>query len=129
MAALLRDARRIAVVGCSPNPERPSHQIAAFLIARGYEVEPVHPKAREILGRKVYASLADVPRPVDIVDVFRRSEATSDIARQAVQIGAGTLWLQQGIVNDEAWRIATEAGLECVMDRCIAVMHRLLLHD
>lgn len=127
MAALLKSARRIAVVGCSPNPERPSHQITAFLIAHGYEVAPVHPKAREILGRKVYARLADVPRPVDIVDVFRKSESTPDIAHQAVDIGAGTLWLQQGIVNEEAWRIATGAGLNCVMDRCIAVMHRLLL--
>jgi uncharacterized protein len=129
IAALLRSARRIAVVGCSPKPERASHQITAFLIAHGYEVFPVHPRAEEILGRPVYPDLASVPQPVDIVDVFRKPEFTPDIARAAAAIGAGTLWLQQGIVSDEAWRIATGAGMHCVMDRCIAVMHRLLLRD
>jgi len=129
IAALLRAARRIAVVGCSPKPDRASHQIAAFLIEHGYEVFPVHPRAEEILGRKVYPDLASVPRPIDIVDVFRKPEFTPDVARAAVRIGAGTLWLQQGIVNEEAWRIATEGGLICVMDRCIAVMHRLLIKD
>ncbi len=127
IARLLRESRTIAVVGCSPKPERTSHQIAAFLIEQGYEVFPVHPKAEEILGRKVYPSLSDIPEPVDIVDVFRKPEATPPIAEQAVQIGAKALWLQQGIVNEDAWRIATEAGLMCIMDRCIAVMHRLLI--
>jgi len=124
---LLQHARVIAVVGCSPNPERTSHQIAAFLIEHGYTVHPVHPKAKEILGRKVYPDLASIPGPVDIVDVFRKPEAAPEIARQAAAIGARALWLQQGIVNEEAWKIATDAGLICVMDRCIAVMHRLLL--
>lgn len=127
IARLLRESRTIAVVGCSPKPERTSHQIAAFLIEQGYEVFPVHPKAEEILGRKVYPSLSDIPEPVDIVDVFRKPEATPPIAEQAVQIGAKALWLQQGIVNEDAWRIATGAGLMCIMDRCIAVMHRLLI--
>ncbi|MDX8401363.1 MAG: CoA-binding protein [Mariprofundaceae bacterium] len=125
--ALLQDARVIAVVGCSPKPDRTSHQIAAFLIGQGYTVHPVHPKAKEILGRKVWPDLASIPEPVDIVDVFRKPEAAPDIARQAVAIGARALWLQQGIVNEKAWKIATDAGLICVMDRCIAVMHRLLL--
>jgi len=129
IAALLRAARRIAVVGCSPKPDRASHQIAAFLIEHGYEVFPVHPRAEVILGRKVYPDLASVPLPIDIVDVFRKPEFTPDVARAAVRIGAGTLWLQQGIVNAQAWRIATDAGLHCVMDRCIAVMHRLLIRD
>ncbi len=129
IAALLRSARHIAVVGCSPKPERTSHQIAAFLIAHGYTVYPVHPRGGEILGRQAYASLAEIPHAIDIVDVFRKPEYTPDIARQAVQIGAGALWLQQGIVSEDAWRIATGAGLTCVMDLCIAVMHRLLIRD
>ncbi len=124
---LLANARVIAVVGCSPNPERTSHQIAAFLIEHGYVVHPVHPAAKEILGRRVYPDLASIPEPVDIVDVFRKPEAAPAIAREAVRIGAKALWLQQGIVSEEAWRIATGGGLICVMDRCIAVMHRLLL--
>lgn len=127
--ALLRHARRIAVVGCSPKPDRPSHQIAAFLIERGYEVFPVHPRAKTILGRKVCPTLADIPQSIDIVDVFRKPEFTPQIAREAVTIGARALWLQQGIVSEEAWQIATDAGLDCIMDRCIAVMHRLLVRD
>ena len=127
MATLLKEAKSIAVVGCSPNPERTSHQIAQFLIDRGYRIYPVHPAAKEILGLPTYPDLASLPEPVDIVDVFRRAEYTPDIARQAVAAGAGALWLQQGIVNEEAWKIATDGGLSCVMDRCIAVMHRLLL--
>jgi len=124
---LLRTAKTIAVIGCSPKPERTSHQIAAFLLEQGYHVIPVHPKAGTILGQKVYASLADIPEPVDIVDVFRRQEFTPPIAEAAVAIGAKALWLQQGIINEESWNIAATAGLTCVMDLCIAVMHRLLL--
>ncbi len=124
---LLASAENIAVVGCSPNPERSSHRIAAFLIDRGYRVFPVHPKAKEILGRPVYASLAEIPAHIDIVDVFRRAEFTPPIAAEAAAIGAGALWLQQGIVSEEAWRIGTAAGMVCVMDRCIAVMHSLLM--
>lgn len=124
---LLTEAGTIAVVGCSPKPDRSSHQIAEFLLAQGYHVIPVHPAADEILGQKVYAGLADIPERVDIVDVFRKPEATPAIARDAVAIGAKALWLQQGIVHDDAWKIATDGGLICVMDRCIAVMHRLLM--
>jgi len=127
MAALLKEAKSIAVVGCSPKPERTSHQIAQFLIAQGYRVYPVHPAAKEILGQTAYPNLASLPEPVDIVDVFRRAEFTPEVARQAVAAGAKALWLQQGIVSEEAWKIATDGGLSCVMDRCIAVMHRLLL--
>ena len=127
MAELLKQAKSIAVVGCSPNPERTSHQIAQFLIDRGYRVYPVHPATREILGLPAYPDLASLPEPVDIVDVFRRAEHTPEVARQAVAAGAKALWLQQGIVSEEAWKIATDGGLNCVMDRCIAVMHRLLL--
>ncbi|MFQ5581643.1 MAG: CoA-binding protein [Mariprofundaceae bacterium] len=124
---ILGDAKTIAVVGCSPKPERASHQIAEFLLAQDYHVIPVHPKVDQVLGQKAYATLGSIPEQVDIVDVFRKPEATPDIARDAVAIGAQALWLQQGIVNEEAWRVATKSGLTCVMDRCIAVMHRLLM--
>jgi hypothetical protein len=127
LTRLLKHAKTIAVYGCSPKPDRTSHQIAAFLIEQGYHVIPVHPKARSILGQKVYAKLADIPLHVDIVDVFRKAEFTPDIARQAVEIGACALWLQQGIINEASFRIAREGGLIPVMDRCIAVMHRLLI--
>ncbi len=129
LARLLRTSETIAVVGCSPNPERTSHQIARFLLEQGYEVIPVHPKADEILGQKVYPSLLEIPRTkkVDIVDVFRRAEFTPPIAEAAVSIGARCLWLQQGIVSEEACAIAERGGLICVMDRCIAVTYRLLI--
>ncbi|MDX8411629.1 MAG: CoA-binding protein [Mariprofundaceae bacterium] len=128
---LLTEARTIAVVGCSPNPERSSHQIASFLLDQGYRMIPVHPAAREVHGQKAYASLLDIPKDVhvDIVDVFREPEATPLVAEQAVKIGAGALWLQQGIVNEDAYRISTAGGLACVMDQCIAVAYRLLMHD
>jgi len=124
---LLAGSRSIAVVGCSPKPERTSHQIAAFLIERGYHVIPVHPGAETILGQKVYPTLADIPEAVDIVNVFRKPEFTPPIAADAVAIGAKALWLQQGIINEEAFRIASTGGLICAMDLCIAVMHRMLI--
>jgi len=129
LTELLSKARTIAVVGCSPKPDRTSHQITAFLIEKGYQVFPVHPQADVILGQKVYPDLASIPVHIDIVDVFRKSEATPPIAEAAVAIGAGTLWLQQGIANEESARIAREGGINCVMDLCIAVMHRLLVRD
>jgi len=127
LTELLSNARTIAVYGCSPKPDRTSHQIAAFLIDKGYEVYPVHPQADFILGRKCYAKLADIPVHIDIVDVFRKAEFTPEVAKQAVAIGADAFWLQQGIVNEESCRIAEEGGLVVVMDLCIAVMHRLLI--
>ena len=126
ITAILKDAKTIAVVGCSPKPDRSSHQIAAFLMAQGYEVFPVHPQAETILGRKVYPTLADIPKPIDIVDVFRRAEATPEIAHQAAAIQAKTLWLQQGIANQKAYNITQKHDMHCIMDLCIAVMHRLL---
>lgn len=129
MAALLRAATTIAVVGCSPKPERASHQVAAYLLAHGFQVIPVYPREEYILGRKVYRSLQEIPEKVDIVDVFRRAEHTPPIAEAAVEIGAGALWLQQGIVSEQAWHIADAAAMPCIMDRCIAVMHRLLLRQ
>lgn len=98
------------------------------MLTCGYHVIPVHPKAYMILGQKAYASLAEIPEPVDIVNLFLRPELTPPIAKASVAIGAGVLWLQQGIINEETWHIATSGGQICVMDLCIAVMHRTLLH-
>jgi predicted CoA-binding protein len=126
---LLRDARTIAVVGLSSDPTRPSNGVAAYLQQHGYRVVPVNPNVTEVLGEPAYPSLMDLPDDlaVDVVDVFRRAEHTPDIARQAVAIGAKALWLQEDIVNDEAYRIASEAGLEVMMGACIrAVRSRLV---
>lgn len=120
---LLREARTIAVVGASSKPERASHGVTQKLIAAGYRVLPVNPSETEILGLPAYRSLADVPGPVDVVDVFRRSEDTPAIADEAIAIGAKALWLQVGISSEEAAAKATAAGLTVVMDACIAVAH------
>lgn len=119
LRVLLGDARTIAVVGLSSNPDRPSHEVAEYLQRRGYRIVPVNPFETEVLGERAYPSLLDVPVPVDVVNVFRRPEHTPEVARQAVSIGARLLWLQVGVVNDEAYRIATDGGLEVVMGVCI----------
>lgn len=124
LSAALVSAGVIAVVGASPNPARPSNMVMTYLVDQGYDVIPVRPKVSEIIGRPCYPSLEDIPRHVDIVDVFRRAEACPDVARSAVTIGAGMLWLQEGIISEEAARIAEEGGLTVVMDRCIKVVHQ-----
>jgi predicted CoA-binding protein len=118
---LLTDAKSIAVVGASSKPERPSHGIMRRLKAQGYRVIPVNPNETEVLGEKAYPTLQAIPERVDIVDVFRRSEATPPIADGAVEIGARALWLQQGVMNEQAAARAKAGGLAVVMDRCIAV--------
>ena len=131
LAILLGDVRTIAVVGLSSKPSRPSYQIAAYLQDHGYRIVPVNPKETEVLGETAYASLRDIPEdlPIDVVDVFRRAEDTPEIARDAGAIGAKVLWLQEGIVNDEAYRIASEAGLEVIMGVCIRATRRRVLGD
>jgi predicted CoA-binding protein len=123
---LLTDARTIAVVGASSRPDRPSHGIFGRLLAAGYRVIPVHPGESQVQGQKAYASLRDIPEPVDIVDVFRRPEHTPAIADEAVAIGAKLLWLQSGIWNDQAAARASAGGLAVVMDECIGVAHSRL---
>lgn len=119
LRALLARIRTIAIVGLSPNPDRPSHQVAAAMQGFGYRIIPVHPAAREILGVPVCPSLAALPCPVDLVDVFRASEFVEGIIDECLAIGAPAVWLQQGIVNEPAaWR-AQAAGLTVVMDRCL----------
>ncbi|MGH2631286.1 MAG: CoA-binding protein [Actinomycetota bacterium] len=121
LRVLLGEARTIAVVGLSSKPGRPSLDVAAYLQAHGYRVVPVNPRETEVLGEHAYPSLRDIPSdlPIDVVDVFRRAEETPDAARDAVAIGAKVLWLQDGIVSEEAYRIASEAGLEVIMGVCI----------
>lgn len=123
---LLSESRTVAMVGASSDPEKSSHGIMRKLQQVGYRVIPVNPRETEVLGEKAYPSLDDVPRPIDIVDVFRRAEDTPPIADQAVRIGARALWLQQGIVSEEAAARGKAGGLIVVMDACIATMHTLL---
>lgn len=123
---MLEGAKVIAVVGASPNPARPSHMVAQYLLEQGYRVIPVRPRVREILGQRCYGSLDEIPEQVDIVDVFRKAEACPAVAEEAVAIGARLLWLQEGIASEEAAGIAAAAGMEVVMDRCIKVAHREL---
>jgi predicted CoA-binding protein len=128
IGTLVNEARSVAVIGASPDPGRPSHGVASYLHRSGLRVYPVNPAITELFGLTVYPSLADVPEPVDIVDVFRRPEVVREIAEQAVAARAGALWLQLGVINERAAEIAAAGGLDVVMDRCLAVEHRRVLH-
>ena len=121
--ATLLAARTIAIVGLSKDPLRPSYFIGFYLKRHGYKVVPVNPREPEVLGEKSYPTLKDIPFPVDVVDVFRRPDAVPAIARDAVAIGAKALWLQFGVISPEGARIAEDAGLAVVMDRCMKVEH------
>jgi uncharacterized protein len=123
---LMEHATTIAVVGASSNPDRSSYGIMRKLQNVGYHVIPVNPRETEVLGERAYGSLSEIPVPVDIVDVFRRSEHTPSIADEAVKIGAKVLWLQSGIESEEAARRAKAGGLTVVMDACLGTMHAVL---
>jgi len=123
-AQILRDARTIAVVGLSPKSARPSHQVAVYLLGAGYEVIPVNPGHDQILGLQSYANLAAVPGPVDIVDIFRNPQEVPAIVDSAIAIGAKVVWMQLGIVHEQAAAKARAAGLIVVMDRCLKVDHQ-----
>tara|TARA_B100001113_G_scaffold148331_1_gene121692 strand:- start:741 stop:1181 length:441 start_codon:yes stop_codon:yes gene_type:complete len=118
------ELKTIALVGMSPKPERPSHYVALYLKENGYDIIPVNPGHEEIAGLKSYPSLKDIPVAVDVVDVFRRSEFVKPIAKDAIRIGAKALWLQDGVINDEANKLAEDAGLMVVMDDCMLRQHR-----
>jgi uncharacterized protein len=126
MRSILSSARTIAIVGLSSDPERYSHTVGRYLQQHGYRVIPVNPSEKEVLGEQAYDSLLEVPEKIDVVDVFRRSEDTPPVAEDAVKAGAKVLWMQSGIVNDEARRIAEEGGLHVVMGVCIRSTHRRL---
>ncbi len=115
--------QRVAIVGLSGNELRASNFVGRYLLRNGYDIVPVNPREKIILGRTSYASLADIPDPVDTVDVFRKPDAVPEIARDAVAIGAKCLWLQYNVISEEGARIATDGGLDVVMDRCMKVEH------
>jgi predicted CoA-binding protein len=129
LRSLLGEAKVVAVVGISSKPWRPSHEVASYLQQHGYRIVPVNPNEQEVLGEQVYASLLDIPEEihVDVVDVFRRAEHTPEVARDAVAIGARVLWLQEGIVSEEAARIADDGGLEVIMGVCIMKVRERLM--
>jgi predicted CoA-binding protein len=124
---LMRDAKTIAVVGVSSNPTRPSNDIARYLIDAGYTVYLVNPTETEIFGRTCYPSVRDLPEPVDIVDIFRRPGDVPPVVDDAIAAGAKTVWMQLGIINEDAAAKARAAGLDVVMDLCTKVEHRRLM--
>jgi len=116
---ILEDARTVAVVGLSDDPGRPSHGVARFLQEKGFRVVPVNPELRQALGEKAYGSLMEIPAPIDVVDVFRRSEVVPGIAEDAIRVGARYFWMQEGVVNERARDLLSRAGIPVVMDRCM----------
>jgi len=123
---ILQQTRSIAVVGLSANWHRPSYFAAKYMQDRGYTILPVNPAYDEVLGRKCYPTLRDIPEPVDLVDVFRKPEDVMPVVEDAIAIGARTIWFQLGVINPEAARRAEEAGLEVVMDRCVKIEYARL---
>lgn len=123
---ILTTYQAITVVGASDAPAKPAHYVPAHMQQHGWRIIPINPQATEILGERVYRTLAEVPEPVGLVDVFRPSAATPDVARQAVAVGASALWLQLGIVSEQARAIAESAGLLYVEDRCLIIEQRRL---
>lgn len=132
IAGILREARTFAFVGASANPNRPSHYVMRFMLEKGYEAIPVNPglAGQEILGQRVYASLADIDRHVDVVDIFRNSEAALGVTREAIglkeRLGAKVVWMQVGVRNDAAAAEAEAAGLRVVMNRCPKIEYALI---
>ena len=115
---ILEDCRTIAVVGLSSNPGRASNGVAGYMKRQGYKIIPVNPREEQVFGEKSYPSLADVPGKIDLVDVFRRSEEAGAVVDEAIKVGAKAVWLQDGVIDDEAAQRAHDAGLLVVMDRC-----------
>jgi predicted CoA-binding protein len=129
IADLLRSSHTIAVVGLSKNPMRASHGVSAYMQSQGYKIIPVNPEVEEVLGEKAYASLLEVPGPIDIVDIFRRSEFVPDIVDQAIQRKARAIWMQEDVIHEQAAEKARRAGLFVIMDSCILKEHRARVQD
>ena len=123
---ILNSSHTIAVVGLSSKPERPSYKAASYLKSQGYKIIPVNPTEKEALGELCYPDLSSIPEPVDVVEIFRRSEEVLPIVEEAIRIGAKVVWMQEGVISAEAAARAREAGLRVVMDRCMRKEHRRL---
>ena len=128
VSEILHSARTIAVVGLSGKRYRPSYGVAEYLKRAGYRIIPVNPEETEVLGEQAYPDLDSIPEPVDVVDIFRRSEFVPPIVEAAIRKGAKMIWMQEGVIHEEAARRAEAAGLAVVMDRCILKDHRRLAH-
>ena len=126
---ILQTTQKIAVVGLSPKEERDSNKVAKYLLERGYDIVPVNPGQKEILGKTCYKNLTDIPFPVDVVDMFLNPKRVSPIVDQAIEIGAPILWMQIGVIHNEAAKKAKEAGMTVVMDRCIKDEHERLFPE
>ena len=123
---ILSEYRNVAVVGLSPNPERPSYGVANYLAEHGYNIIPVNPNAPQILGKTSYPNLSSIPETVEVVDIFRRAEEVIPIVEEAIKIGAKAVWMQEGVMNEEAAAKARDAGLLVVMDKCMFKEHQRL---
>jgi len=126
-ADILNKYRNVAVVGASSNPERPSHRVVSYLMKHGYHVMPVNPNEQKILGKTSYPNLSSIPEKVEVVDIFRRPEDVMPIVDEAIKIGAKVVWMQEGVINEEAAAKAGEAGLLVVMDKCMRKQHISLM--
>jgi predicted CoA-binding protein len=124
---LLKNAKTIAVVGLSSRRSRPSYGVSEYMQTAGYRIIPVNPNESEVLGEKAYSTLDDVPERIDIVDIFRRSELVPEVVDAAIRVGARGVWMQEGVIHEDAAKLARAAGLEVVMDRCILKEHRKML--
>ena len=124
ISEILKHARNIAVVGLSSSPLRPSHGVAAYMQTQGYHIIPVNPNIEEALGEQAYPSLMKVPEKIDIVDIFRRSDAVAEVVDQAIALKVPAIWMQEGVIDEKAAAKARAAGIFVVMDRCILVEHR-----
>jgi len=123
IAAIVRRYRTVAVVGLSADPKRPSYQVASYLQSQGYRIIPINPNCQEVLGEKCYASLPEVPEPVEVVDIFRQTEAIPGIVEEAIAVGAKVVWMQLGLEHPPAAARARAAGLQVVMNRCLKIEH------
>ncbi|MFC2050079.1 CoA-binding protein [Chloroflexota bacterium] len=126
---ILKEYRTVAIVGASSDPERPSFRVLEYLSEHGYNVIPVNPNEREILGMTCYPNLSSVPEKVEVVDIFRRPEEVMPIVEEAIKIGAKAVWMQEGVINEKAAAKASDAGLLVVMDKCMRKQHLRLIQD
>ncbi len=126
LKSILLTAKTIAIVGLSDKPDRDSYRVAEYLQAHGYRIIPVNPVVDSVLGEKSYATVTDIPHPVDVVDIFRKPDAVGPIVAEAIAAGARVVWMQLGVVNEAAAQAAETAGLQVVMDRCMKVEHQRL---